>query len=101
MFLFIIIMNKTPNEKLKLFFKGKGLNNTQIAERLGFTPSMTSLYLGKRKLKLEFILAVVREFPDVDLNYVFKDSTEESENVDIILDIEEKLKKLKENLTRA
>lgn len=64
----------TPNKKLKRFFQEKDLKYKDVAEVLGYAPSMLSQYLsGTKKLNLEFINRVAKHFPDVDLNYILKD----------------------------
>jgi transcriptional regulator with XRE-family HTH domain len=62
------------NEKLQLFFKEKGIKQYEIAKKLGYTPQMISRYLkGQDKINADFISKMVKEFPDVDLQYLFTD----------------------------
>ena len=62
------------NDKLRLFFKEKGLRQYEIGERLGYSPAMIGRYLqGSDKINSDFILKMVKEFPDVDLQYIFSD----------------------------
>lgn len=67
------------NYKLRLFFKNKGLSQKEVGKRLGHAPAMISRYWsGESSFGPEFIVALVREFPDIDLQYIF--SEEETEN---------------------
>ena len=62
------------NEKLHLFFKEKGLKQYEIGELLGYSPTMISRYLkGTDKINADFIVKLVKVFPDVDLQYIFSD----------------------------
>ena len=43
-------------DKLQLFFKSKGLKQYEIAEALGYSPTMISRYLkGSDKINADFI----------------------------------------------
>jgi predicted transcriptional regulator len=60
------------NKKLQLFFKEKGLKQYEIAEIMGYTPTMISRYLkGIDKINSDFINKLVVNFPDIDLQYLF------------------------------
>lgn len=62
------------NDKLHLFFKEKGLKQYEIGEILGYSPAMIGRYLkGSDKINADFILKLVKKFPDVDLRYIFSD----------------------------
>ena len=63
------------NEKLRLYFKKRGVSQKEAAERLGHAPAMMSRFLsGVSVLDANFIVALVKEFPDVDLKYIFSDN---------------------------
>lgn len=65
----------TYNEKLRLFFKKKGLSQKQVGERLGHAPAMISRYWsGESSFGPEFIVSLVKEFPDVDLKDIFSEN---------------------------
>ncbi len=67
------------NEKLRLFFKNKGLSQKEVGKRLGHAPAMISrFWSGESSFGPEFIVSLIREFPDVDLQYIF--SEEETVN---------------------
>lgn len=60
------------NDKLRLFFKTKGLSQKEVAKRLGHAPAMISrFWSGESSFGPEFVVALVREFPDIDLQYIF------------------------------
>lgn len=62
------------NEKLKLYFKKMGLSQAEVGERLGHSPSMISrFWSGTSIFDAEFVSALVREFPEIDLKYIFSD----------------------------
>lgn len=62
------------NEKLQFFFKGKGLKQYEVGEILGYGPTMIGRYLkGSDKINADFIIKLVKEFPDVDLQYIFSE----------------------------
>jgi transcriptional regulator with XRE-family HTH domain len=62
------------NEKLKLYFKKIGLSQAEVGERLGHSPSMISrFWSGTSVFDAEFVLALVREFPEIDLKYIFSE----------------------------
>ena len=60
------------NEKLRLFIKSKGLSQRELSDILGYAPAMISRYLsGESKFGPDFIMALVKAFPDVDLKKIF------------------------------
>jgi len=61
-------------KKLKKYFKDKGISNKSLEPILGYSDVMISRYLNTNKPNYDFIMAVVKSFPDVDLNYLFKDN---------------------------
>ncbi|MFV8268422.1 helix-turn-helix domain-containing protein [Flavobacterium sp. GT2N3] len=61
-------------DKLHLFFKNKGLKQKEIAEALGYSPAMISRYLrGSDKINADFIIILIKKFPEIDLQYIFSD----------------------------
>lgn len=70
------------NEKLRLYFKKIGVSQSEVGKRLGHAPAMMSRFLsGTSILDANFILALVREFPDIDLKYIFSDEDANSSMV--------------------
>ncbi|MBX9886647.1 MAG: helix-turn-helix domain-containing protein [Flavobacteriaceae bacterium] len=105
----------TYNEKLRLFFKSSGLSQKEVSERLLVSPSMLSRYFkGSDNFSSEFIFKLVKEFPNIDLQYIFSDDNEKSEinepqvkysnePLDVISEleiIEKKIVLIKESLAR-
>lgn len=69
-------------EKLQLFFKKKGLKQKEIGEALGYSPAMISRYLkGSDKINSDFILILVKKFPEIDLQYIFSDENKNTSMV--------------------
>jgi transcriptional regulator with XRE-family HTH domain len=70
------------NEKMRLFFKNKRLSQKEVSEILGPAPAMISRFLnGTSDFGPEFIISLVKAFPDIDLKYIFSED-EESKNID-------------------
>ena len=62
------------NEKLHLYFKRQGISQTELGKRLGHSPAMISRFLsGVSTFDANFVAALIREFPDVDLKYIFRE----------------------------
>jgi transcriptional regulator with XRE-family HTH domain len=67
------------NEKLKLYFKKIGISQKEAAEKLGHAPAMMSRFLsGASVFDANFITALVREFPEIDLQYIFSDEVQKN-----------------------
>jgi len=91
-------------DKLGLFIKSKGLKQKEFAEILGYSPNMVSKYLnGSSDISGEFVMKLSKAFPEVDLNEIFSNQTDnvdlveepiESYNFNVIKEIEEIEKKL-------
>ena len=65
------------NEKLRLYFKKQGISQKEAAERLGHAPAMMSRFLsGTSIFDANFVIALIREFPDIDLKYIFSNGIE-------------------------
>lgn len=79
------------NEKLARFLKNKGVSQKEAGEKLDISRSMMSRYLtGKDNVNQEFIIKLLKVFPDIDLRSIFSDdppshkeelSPEEKENI--------------------
>ena len=60
------------NEKLHLFFKSKGLSQKDVAKSIGYSPAMISRYLsGVSVFPPEFLSSLIKNYPDIDLRYIF------------------------------
>jgi transcriptional regulator with XRE-family HTH domain len=67
------------NDKLRLYFKKIGVSQREAAERLGHAPAMMSRFLsGVSVFDANFVSALVREFPEIDLKYIFSEEGEDS-----------------------
>ena len=67
------------NEKLHLYFKRQGISQTELGKRLGHSPAMISRFLsGVSTFDANFVAALIREFPDVDLKYIFSDQEQDT-----------------------
>ena len=98
------------HEKLKQYLKSTGLSQTELAERIGYSQTMTSRYLSSSKPNYEFLNALIKVFPEIDLNYLFKEDADEhlaeggstysKDEVVLIDEIELRLHFLKEILTQ-
>jgi len=100
-------------EKIREFFKEKGLKQREVAEIMGYSETMIGRYFkGINKVDAVFITLLVEKFPDIDLQYIFTENkgndlgilnepTEAYEKTTILSDIgeiETKLNRIKERL---
>lgn len=72
----------TYEKKLAYYFKNRGLKQKELANLLGVAPTMISRYLsGTSVFPPEFLVAILKNFPDIDLQYIFTehDLIEENE----------------------
>lgn len=61
-------------EKLSIFFKSKALSQTEVGQKLGYSRSSMSKFLkGDSVIDSNFILKVLKEFPDVDLKEIYSE----------------------------
>lgn len=102
------------NDKLRLFFKNKELSQKEVAERLGYAPAMISRFLrGESSFGPDFIVTLIKEFPDVNLQYIFSEDNKniiseskpfyglnEENLVEELKIIEEKVAKVREYLAQ-
>lgn len=104
------------NEKIRLYFKKIGVSQIEVGKRLGHSPAMISrFWSGTSVFDANFIIALVKEFPEIDLKYIFsseakdtsapsepeQDSGIKEENIIAELElIEKKILDIKEVLTR-
>lgn len=105
------------SEKIKRFMDVKGLNQRDLANKLGKQEVLISRWVNAEKPSLEFMLSMSRVFPDFDLNYMLRDkpaydfsedvnhaaeelSHYEKSPADIIEDIQQRLDVLKEKVAQ-
>ena len=69
-------------EKLRLFFKNNGISQKEVGQRLGHAPAMISrFWSGESSFGPDFIVALVKEFPEIDLQYIFSATDNNSNRV--------------------
>ncbi len=94
----------TVGKKIKKHLKEKGISVKQFAEDLEENRSLVSNYLNdKSNPSVKFLYKTIAYFPDLDLNYLFRESSELHEQPSpygespekLIQDIEERLLELK------
>lgn len=105
----------TPEERFKEYLDKEGLKQRNVAEKLGQSVTYFNKVLnGKVNFTHEMLVQIAKEFPKLDMNWLFKggESPEMthprvSESVDtygnplnLVNDIEEKVKILKSLLTQ-
>lgn len=100
----------TFNEKVEEFFDKKGLSNREVARMMDYPEQLISRHMHSDKLSITWIQRLLEVFPDIDMNYLLKDQNIEmvqepgeeynKKSVDIIDEIEDKLKELKSLVTR-
>lgn len=106
------------NEKLRMFFKSKGYSQKEAAQKLGVSQSSFGKYLnGTDNFKPEFLSTLLREFPSIDLKYIFSKEDENNSDAsselktnygfrekDVLVEleiIEDKLAKIRKYLTHV
>lgn len=66
-------------EKLSKYFKEKKISNKELSRILGYSETMISRYLkGISKINAEFIAVLIKNFPEIDLQYIFADDSSDS-----------------------
>lgn len=60
-------------EKIKKFMDLKGLNNRELSRKINKAESRVSTWSKADKPSLEFVMSIVKAYPDFDLNYYLKD----------------------------
>ncbi len=95
--------------RLVEFFKNKRISNRILAKEIGFSESMVGRYMKNPNLK--FLIAVIKIYPDLDLNFILKEDDTSNvfilkeaeeiygrDNVELLKIIEEATRQLRENL---
>lgn len=100
------------SEKIKAFFKDKGLNNRDVSKIMeGYSEAMISNYNNSDKWKDNYVRMLIKYFPEIDLNALLKEEEDiqtasdkraenKKESLQIVEDLEARIKKLKENLSQ-
>lgn len=104
------------NDRLRIFFKQKGLTQKEVGEKLGYSSTHVNYYFTDRAPNWKFLLKLKNEYPDADLNYlaVGEELRENSQaevkepgvayvkkSTKILEDIEAKITELKSVLTHS
>ena len=100
-------------KKLDEYFKSKGIRKNQVAKTLDVSAAQIGKYLsGKDRISSVMINKIKKNYPDINLEYIFSDTKEElsilSEpnmepymNIDFELDqIQLKIGQIREHLAR-
>ncbi|WP_299555719.1 helix-turn-helix transcriptional regulator [Seonamhaeicola sp.] len=102
----------TFEEKLKKVIKSKYATLSELAKEFDMNYSQLSQYVNGKKISIDFLNKIIKEFPEVDLNWLLRDATERTvneerpyyktfrDNEEIINRIEELLADLKSQLTQ-
>ncbi len=61
-------------DKLKQLIKTKYTRLRDLAEKLDMNYSQLSQYVNGKKISIEFLLKIIQEFPEVDLNWLLRDN---------------------------
>lgn len=99
-------------DKLRQLIKTKYNTLTDLAEKFEMNYSQLSQYVNGKKVSIEFLIKIIDEFPEVDLNWLLRDTSDSerilnetsarykimASNEEIISEIEFLLKELKSKL---
>lgn len=94
----------TFKERIKKYFKDRGMTNRDVCLAMNnYSEQLYSRQIGETELNGALLVSLIKYFPDIDLNYLLKDSNMVEEEIgkyklrgeEIIEEIEEKLNELK------
>lgn len=68
-------------DKLKQLIKTKYTRLRDLAEKLDMNYSQLSQYVNGKKISIEFLLKIIQEFPEVDLNWLLRDNDPGTDSV--------------------
>ncbi|MDR6844473.1 helix-turn-helix transcriptional regulator [Flavobacterium granuli] len=101
------------SKKIKEFFDSKGLKQRDVSKIMDdYNEQMVSRYMNSDEISSTFIKKIAKYFPDADIDYLVRDDDDtihimnepgdsyNTEAVQLVMEIEEKLTKLKEILAR-
>jgi transcriptional regulator with XRE-family HTH domain len=60
-------------DKLKQLIKSKYKRLGDLAEKFEMNYSQLSQYINGKKISIEFLVKIIEEFPDADLNWLLRD----------------------------
>lgn len=83
------------NEKIKLFFEKEKISNIKIGELYGCTSATVGNYLnGNRDIPSDFIIWLKKNYPQIDLNILFKEDNITEISVVVLKDNTEKKREI-------
>ena len=101
------------SEKVRKYFKDRKLSNRDVSKIMeGYSEQQISRFLNGGKFSKIFMEKLLKHFPELDMNYLIKNEDEAgriveekkieyvSKNIQLIQEIEDRLKELKENLAQ-
>ncbi len=73
----------TFEEKLKQLIKSKYNKLGDLAEKFEMNYSQLSQYVNGKKISIDFLNKIIEEFPEVDLNWLLRDSDAVREGTEV------------------
>jgi hypothetical protein len=99
------------SEKIKAYFKEKGLTNRDVSKIMdGYNEQLIGRYVNSDEISKTFIKKLVKYFPDIDIDYLIKPDVDQvneerevyrKKSVILVEEIEGKLNELKSILSRT
>ncbi|MEP1487603.1 MAG: helix-turn-helix transcriptional regulator [Algibacter sp.] len=91
-------------DKLRLLIKTKYIKLSDLAEKFDMNYSQLSQYVNGKKVSIEFLVKIIQEFPEADLNWLLRDDVsdsveEHSESYKVILNNEQIIDKIESLLS--
>tara|TARA_R110002049_G_scaffold206788_6_gene377220 strand:+ start:895 stop:1215 length:321 start_codon:yes stop_codon:yes gene_type:complete len=68
-------------EKLKQLIKTKYSKLSDLAEKFDMNYTQLSQYVNGKKVSIEFLTKIIKEFPEVDLNWLLREDVSNGNNV--------------------
>jgi predicted transcriptional regulator len=101
-------------KKIKLYFKQRGLSNRDVAKIMETSEVMIGKFINTDNYSKTFIEKLIQHFPDVSIDYLIKDTVESPDQlnepsqtynnsdkvIELIADVEDKLKEIKKLLAQ-
>jgi hypothetical protein len=102
------------SKKIKEFFDSKGLKNRDVSRIMdNYNEQLVGRYINSDEISKTFIKKIAKYFPDADIDYLIREDDNindvlqepsdsySTEAVQLVVEIEEKLNKLKEILAQS
>ena len=86
-------------DKLRLLIKTRYNKLSDLAEKFDMNYSQLSQYINGKKVSIEFLVKIIQEFPEADLNWLLRDEVidsvqEHSEPYKVVLNNEQIIDKI-------